>query len=87
MYAVEFETIINKGFVALPANLPRLQPGMKAKIVILLEDDEEVVPTKNPALFPPTQIRRNYDKPIYQGKPLTLEEMDDAIEYEASLRK
>lgn len=87
MYAVEFETILNKGFVTLPANLPKLQPGMKAKIVILLEDDEETMPTKDPALFPPTQIRRSYDKPIYQGKPLTIEEMDEAIEYEAGLRK
>lgn len=48
---------------------------------------DALVSKKDTTLFPPTKIKYSHERPIYQGKPLTIEEMDEAIEYEAGLRK
>lgn len=38
-------------------------------------------------VFPPTQIDWPQNRPAYQGKVLTIEEMDAAIEEQAGLHK
>lgn len=48
---------------------------------------DALVAKKNTTLFPPTKIKYSHEQPIYQGKPLTIEEMDNAIDYEAGVRK
>ncbi|MDD5393366.1 MAG: hypothetical protein PHE17_10135 [Thiothrix sp.] len=78
---VSAETIFQK---AQRLDVFRLQE--LADFLDFLLSKQPVVQKKSSA-FPPTQIEWPQNRPVYQGKPLSIEEMDEAIEYEAGLHK
>lgn len=76
MYTVEFKTILGKGFVTLPDNLSRLQPGLKAKVVVLLEDEAEVPVSVKKSGF----IEKLANNPVHVDKSLQFLSREDANE-------
>ena len=43
MYAIEFEANIHNGIVQIPETFHKLYTGKKAKVIIMIEDEDAVV--------------------------------------------
>lgn len=50
MFAIEFETKIDKGIVRIPEQYPLLQNSKKAKIIVMI-DDTETAPESEASVF------------------------------------
>ncbi len=48
MYAIEFEASIHNGVVQIPSTFHKLYSSTKAKIILMIEDDSEVMTFKKP---------------------------------------
>ena len=51
MYAVEFEASIRDGVVRIPAIFHKLYSSTKAKVIIMVDDEESVTMTKTPSFI------------------------------------
>jgi len=51
MYAIEFETSIDKGVVHIPATFKNLYSSKKAKVIIMIEDKPQITEAKKADLI------------------------------------
>ena len=78
-------TVSTKGQVILPHAIRRKRhwgPGTK----LIVEDTPEGVLLKAAPLFPATKIEDVFGSANYDGPPISIEEMDAAIEQEVRRR-
>jgi len=78
-------TVSTKGQVILPKAI-RLKRKWNAGTKLIVEDTPEGVLLKPAALFPPTRIEDVFGSAGYKGPPISIEEMDAAIEKEVRRR-
>jgi AbrB family looped-hinge helix DNA binding protein len=78
-------TVSTKGQVVLPAAV-RKRHGWDAGTKLVVEETPQGVLLKGKCLFPPTRMEDVYGAANYNGPPVTIEEMDKAIEREVRRR-
>lgn len=79
MYAVEFETYIDNGVVQIPTQYKKLQHSKKAKVIIMVEENE----VANESYQSIKQLKGIAPKP---QRVVSLEEMEAAIQLEGAKR-
>jgi AbrB family looped-hinge helix DNA binding protein len=75
----------SKGQVIIP-NAVRAAHGWETGQQLIVEDRGEEVVLRPAKPFPPTTIEEVYGCLKYDGPPLTIEEMDEAVAHEARRR-
>lgn len=78
-------TVSTKGQVVLPAAV-RKRLGWDAGTKLVVEETSEGVLLKGKSLFPPTRMEDVYGAAHYNGPPVSIEEMDKAIDEEVRRR-
>ncbi len=78
-------TVSTKGQVVLPAAV-RKRHGWNAGTKLTIEDTPNGVLLKDSPFGPPTRLEDVYGCANYKGPPISIEEMDKAIEREVLRR-
>ena len=78
-------TVSTKGQVILPKAI-RLKRKWGAGIKLIVEDTPEGVLLKAAPMFPPSRMEDVFGSAGYKGPPISIEDMDAAIEKEVRRR-
>ncbi len=78
-------TVSTKGQVILPAAV-RKRRGWNTGTKLIVEETKQGVLLKEKSPFPPTRMEDVYGAAHYKGPPVSIEEMDQAIEREVLRR-
>lgn len=83
---METVKLSSKGQFILPKTIRDRHHWETGTEFIIIDRGSELV-IKPAKLFPPTELESPEAGPIYHGKPLSLEEMEQAIQVEAGKHK